>query len=326
MIVRKKYLDYAKGFAILCMLLTHCMGNVSDYKMGIWIVSFNMPIFFIVGGIITCFRGDTKNIVIRRIKQLGVPYVFWCVVLMVFYNLLSVLAGNGINIMKYAYKIITLQGVDSLWFIPCFFFAEILVMKIITAPRLMCAVFFVVLIISGIVFCNMKLSTNWLMDLLIKILVCSIFYYFGYWIENKKIIENIPLFISVLMIIIEYFLAQKNGSVGIGGLEFNNFILFFVNAFISSVAILSIFYRYERSERIEMKILNYFGRNSIVILCTNNILIEIARLADYKLTGNILLKSGLIGSVGLAFILALIEAEIIKRTRGSIGYLFGKGK
>lgn len=46
---RLKYLDYTKGFAILLMLLAHCMGN--NNLLHNWIFSFHMPIFFVVCGL-----------------------------------------------------------------------------------------------------------------------------------------------------------------------------------------------------------------------------------------------------------------------------------
>ena len=48
---REKHLDYVRGFAIICLLFSHTM-NVAEHFSGVWITSFNMPIFFIIGGII----------------------------------------------------------------------------------------------------------------------------------------------------------------------------------------------------------------------------------------------------------------------------------
>lgn len=42
---RLNYLDYTKGFAILLMLLAHCMGD--NNLLHTWIFSFHMPIFFV---------------------------------------------------------------------------------------------------------------------------------------------------------------------------------------------------------------------------------------------------------------------------------------
>ena len=71
--------------------------------------------------------------------------------------------------------------------------------------------------------------------------------------------------------------------------------------------------------------LSFFGQNSIVILCTNNLIIEVCRLLDYKIFGNILISWGLYGNIIFTIILIAIEIPIIiltKKTKLSI--LFGK--
>lgn len=110
-------------------------------------------------------------------------------------------------------------------------------------------------------------------------------------------------------------------------MDFNIGALFFINAVILSFAVLTIFNFIENKYSKNLKILSYFGKNSIVVLCTNNLLIETIRLLDYKLTGNILLQYPLVGSFIFTFILILIEAIIIKIAQGRLGLIFGmKGK
>ena len=70
--------------------------------------------------------------------------------------------------------------------------------------------------------------------------------------------------------------------------------------------------------------LSLFGQNTIVILCTNNLLIETIRLADHKLTGDFLLKTGLAGSLLFTALLILIEIPVIKLASGPFAPMFGK--
>jgi len=46
--IRYTWIDNLKGFAIIMMILSHCIPGESVIKT--WISSFNMPLFFIIGG------------------------------------------------------------------------------------------------------------------------------------------------------------------------------------------------------------------------------------------------------------------------------------
>ena len=129
---RLKYLDYTKGFAILLMLLGHCMSDKN--LLHNWIYSFHMPIFFVVCGCLTAMKYDGRQIgftdfqshLIRRLKQIGVPYIVFCLVLIAFYFSISLLSHSDYNILESLFSVVTLKGIDSLWFLPVYFLSEML--------------------------------------------------------------------------------------------------------------------------------------------------------------------------------------------------------
>ena len=115
-----------------------------------------------------------------------------------------------------------------------------------------------------------------------------------------------------------------NGSVGIGALEFGVIGFFYANAIVTSIGLLSLFC-YAENNNFEIKWLAYFGVDSIVVLCTNNLLIEIIRLLDYKLSGNFLLEHGMFGCIIFTILLLILEYGIIRISQNKyIGFLFGK--
>lgn len=75
-----------------------------------------------------------------------------------------------------------------------------------------------------------------------------------------------------------------------------------------------------------LKVLELYGKNSIVILCTNNLLIEIIRLLDFKIMGNALISMGMSGSILLFIVLMLIEYPIIQLANGILAPIFGNIK
>lgn len=75
-----------------------------------------------------------------------------------------------------------------------------------------------------------------------------------------------------------------------------------------------------------LKVLELYEKNSIVILCTNNLLIEIIRLLDFKIMGNALISMGMSGSILLFIVLMLIEYPIIQLANGILAPIFGNIK
>lgn len=72
-----------------------------------------------------------------------------------------------------------------------------------------------------------------------------------------------------------------------------------------------------------MQIIPFYGKNSIVILCTNNLIIEILRLFDSKVTGNFFLQHGMLGNFLFTILLVICELPVIVVGMKYFRYLFG---
>ena len=66
------------------------------------------------------------------------------------------------------------------------------------------------------------------------------------------------------------------------------------------------------------------GKNTLIVVCTNNLLIEIVRLLDYKITGDFFLKNGIVGSFIMAVVIAALEIPFIFVSDRKARILFGK--
>ena len=67
------------------------------------------------------------------------------------------------------------------------------------------------------------------------------------------------------------------------------------------------------------------GRNTIVILCTNNLIIELIRLIDHKIANDSLLSLGLLGCLVFTMLIIAIEIPLIKSVMNTkLSILFGK--
>ena len=93
-------------------------------------------------------------------------------------------------------------------------------------------------------------------------------------------------------------------AMGIVPLYFINAV--FINlAFISIVRILGD--RYGNNE-----LLTFYGKNSLIVICTNNVVLETIRLIDHRLFDNILLKMGYPGVFIFFIILTVCEYPLLK--------------
>ena len=132
---RLKWIDIAKGIAILCVIIGHsCDGFVR-----ILIYSFHMPLLFIISGY-TIKESPIDGIVERELKdakRLLIPCLwvrFAGVLYEIFYlrkdfissiiqNINALLWGNHIS---YRYGCLTLQMVGFIWFLIALFWAKLL--------------------------------------------------------------------------------------------------------------------------------------------------------------------------------------------------------
>lgn len=89
----------------------------------------------------------------------------------------------------------------------------------------------------------------------------------GYFSVN--IINNINLkwYQIIITIGLNIILALMNGYVDLWGIQFNNIILYFINAILGSLNIIII------SKKINSKLLSFWGRNTLIIMGTHQLIL-----------------------------------------------------
>lgn len=321
-------IDSTKGFAILMLLFSHCITGEGNLKT--WIFSWHMPIFFIICGLLNHLRNpkglplyELKSWLKRRLRQIFIPYFVFGLFYITAINSLSYISGNKINLWNDCISLITMQGVASMWFLPVFFFSEIFfVFFIAKFPNIIQVLFIIIIIILlTLLQYNGGMPTDNIIRLLLKISVALSFVILGHGI-GILYKYHIPFLLLVITLFIASLISLYNGFVGIGALLFGNAILFFTTGFSISYTIIMLFKAI--SNHINLNLLNLFGANSIIILVTNNLLIEIFRLFEYKLFNNFFLEHGLIGGLLMTIILIIPEYYLIHLSKGKVGILFGK--
>ncbi len=309
---RDKSIDYMKAICIILMIYTHTV--VEDNMFKTYLFSFHIPAFFIVSGILfeRKYKKNDKNISIdyryiikKRINQLMIPYLIFCLLLALYFSFNQFISGEKILLVDYFIKIVTFQGIESMWFIPVFFFSELLFLysnkKFVQS---------IILILSLILmYFSPYISDYWLICLIIKIGVGYIFIFIGYSISKFDLINKLVSMVAVVLGIVCFCLAQYNGFVGLGSVDFENIFLYLFNASITSLCLLVIIGNY--IDKFNISLLSLYGENSIVLLCINNLIIEIVRLIDYKVFNSFLIKTQHFGSLLFTVIILFICYIII---------------
>ena len=128
--MRERYVDMLKGLSILCITLLHYENGVLPKNLNIFIGSFMISAFYVTSGWVSAMRSNKqslKELVKKRWKQLGVPYLWWTLIILLFD---FVLYAFGYFDLRYIggefYKAITLRGIGTLWFLPALFGGEVI--------------------------------------------------------------------------------------------------------------------------------------------------------------------------------------------------------
>ena len=320
------YIDLLKGVGILLLLLSHSFYFPS--ALSNWIFSFHMPLFFWCTGALICvqysdsekLRDHFAQFIVRKCLCIGIPYVVFSLAIILYQLTMSVLSGNCIDtvsITEKLWRILRLQGMESLWFLPCLLIAEIM-FAVLHAylPNFGKEIMSAICVVICVLF-NYK-SPGGGFGVLPRSCCGFVFMHLGYIMHNTSLLQKAKILPLIACFILGAILSFTNGFAAIGSFELGNPFLFFLSAALTLFALTRLCQIMPYP-----KLLPWFGQNSIVVLCTNNILIEILRLVDYKLTGNFFLKSGYIGVFLFAVLLTLFEIPIILVGMKYFKLLFG---
>lgn len=128
--MRERYIDIVKGLSILCITLLHYVHNVFPNEVNVFVGSFMITTFYVTSGWVSAMHPSNrslKELIKKRWKQLGIPYLWWTAIILVFD---FILLGFGYYDIRYIgteiYKTITLRGIGTLWFLPALFGGEII--------------------------------------------------------------------------------------------------------------------------------------------------------------------------------------------------------
>jgi len=290
---RYDYLDVARGLGIIAVI----WGHITSHWSGNFVYLFHMPLFFIISGML--FRREKYNSFFSFIKirshRLLVPYAIYSIVTWCIWASFNYFGHKDVDsYLAPLLQTIFAQGSGQfflhnspLWFVPCLFAIEIMYFFISKYKDV-----YVILISSAIATVSMILEyfygesylylLPWNFDAAMMALP---FYAIGNiamrhlnhksindWVASNKIRCFSLVIISFIVIGVSLIWF---GSPSMGYSYYGNEIMFYIRAFIGSIATIILsslisnsnacFYIYEKL----VEFLKWMGKVSLDVMCTH---------------------------------------------------------
>lgn len=320
---RLEYLDVAKGFAILLMVFGHI--EVTCEPIKVWIYAFHMPLFFVVCGMLIAHRETTNpaslkwdRILKKRLYQLGFPYIIWSLMFVMYLWLMEWIGGEDIQFVGKIKPIVTLKGASVVWFIPCYAIAELMMVLACQYRKSLCVVPIVIFFILYYgEFDALVLARSCMGFTMVGV---------GYLFSRYVFRKHVPVAWTLPCIIVGSALSAYQGLSDLNSQQFNNLFLYVVTWMLFCFGFITLFMEMVQNHHFDglVRFLTFWGKNSIVLLCTHMFFIEIIRYVDYKFFDDVVRDSGIIGSIPLTVLVCVLEIPIIKISSSKLHWMFGK--
>ena len=252
---RLPWLDVLKGIGIILVAIGHIYSNRTIFN---WLYSFHMPLFFVAAGWVYKEKAIITDLK-RRIQTIVVPYFSFGILVLVYWQLIERrFRDSDMGFTDSLFGLISgcYDNLDfnvHLWFLPCFFVTVVLFNILVNLGGRKVA--YIVSALISLIYVVLPMpELPWGVN--------RVFEYIGFYavgvflagretkIVDKKIRTGV---VAVVLLAVNFFLALHNLTTG---------IMWFVTALIGVVAMILI------SQLINAnKILQYFGRISLIVLC-----------------------------------------------------------
>lgn len=249
------WLDVLKGIGIILVVIGHIYSNQTIFN---WLYSFHMPLFFLAAGWVYKEKTVLADIK-RRIQTIVIPYFSFGFLVLIYWQLMERrFRDSDMSFMDSLFGLFSgcydnLEFNIHLWFLPCFFVTVILFNILVNLGGRRMAYLVSALMSLAFIVVPMH-GLIWGIDRVFKYIG---FYAVGVFIAGKsvkavkkKVEAGI---VAIVLLALSFSLSCYHLTMG---------IMWFVTALIGVAAVILI------SQLInENRILQYFGRISLIILC-----------------------------------------------------------
>lgn len=261
------WVDQAKGVGVFLMIYAHNFPFCETY-----IYTFHMPLFFFISGMFHP-KKITREVIIKRSKNILLPYFIWSALLYLFWLFLGRNYGNSVNYnlnplnnfigIFYAQgDIMFMDWGIPMWFLPCIFLTFILfsIVHVVKFKPLK-FILIIAIVILGFIYPRISdFKLPWSIDVAC---VSLIFYSVGAFLKRSlvKLDFKRSLIFAVILLLIHVSFSFFNSKIDMYRSVYGSPLFFILNGISGSLFVLLFFKRFELH-----KILTYLGQNTIPLL------------------------------------------------------------
>jgi fucose 4-O-acetylase-like acetyltransferase len=293
---RLAFIDICKFIGIFLMVLGH-----SGLKSNLiqFVYSFHMPLFFIVSGFTSPYDNfSLGEFINKRIKSILIPYFLFALILCFGSNI----GSWGYILYSSRTSLFLGDSFTPLWFLPCFFLSAVIYKivlileskaEVIFSFGIKGAFFWLLIALCALIgfyfpLHNKLLKVGYPFSINVSF-IGAVLMGFGRILRNSKFFElkNYQLAaISIILYLIGLYTYKMNlpdsvtpdfGHVEMAIASYGNSTLFLVNAFILTFATICLSVLVDRGKLPFNNLLEYIGKNSLLLLCIHGILLSVAR-------------------------------------------------
>lgn len=282
---RKYYLDSVRGIGIILVVLAHT--NVGDNYLCNLCFSFCIPMLFILAGMTLQIQLSSCNdlvlseVIVKKTINLMWPYLSFSILALLFEFIKGIILQHSISEIFISGTLSTfiLEGFHALWFLPCLWIAEIIVLLLSfkggddkNIGKYIIFFFILGCILSKVVYywnpkecflikrisivgCRAILAVSFV---LIGKIFMNVFSKYNNTHKGRTLICSLLLCVNALLVKVLGF------SVDYYYLDIENPIIYLYFVITNTFCLLIIF------KEVRCKILEWLGKNSMIIMCTHS--------------------------------------------------------
>lgn len=282
---RKRYIDIAKGIAMILVIMGHCK-YVNQY-LDIWIYSFHMPLFFILSGMTFSIKNKSnlKEFIKNKFFKLLIPYILLSISLWLTTDFIKIIIKgfDWIYIKEFLGIFISNRSTPyyfTMWFVLVLFEAETIIYIVISylqkySIKIRNIFFIVVFGIASLIGVVLSKNTTGFIFCLDLLPFGIAFVIFGYLIkENEEFFKNVfekkymIIFFGIANLVFTYLNYRICGRTDLYECNTGNYLYCISHSIFGSLLVINICYVLGKCKKIE-----YIGKNSLVFYAFQNSLV-----------------------------------------------------
>lgn len=260
---RVSYLDIARGIAIFLVVLGHCI-SWQEFPVNRLILSFHMPLFFIISGMLlnekTIAKQDVKKWLQKKCKRLLIPQITLGLFECIFIIVKGFLETNTFLMLSVGD---VLHAVLRWWFLLVLFQVNIisLLLKNFILKNKMRQIAFLSMLVFVIFLQQKGIFLQTYEPFFINVLPFALmFYMIGFYgkvlVQREKGLNWFYISCAALVCI---FVSQINTPVLMYDNKYGNFGMFLITSLLGSFVVISI------SQKIQTHFFEWLGQVSIIV-------------------------------------------------------------